>query len=177
MAYMKNSKRRFRQILASFMAFFLFTKAILEGRPIDIFNKGQMVRDFTYVDDIVESVVRVIDRAPEGVAATTDTAVKSASTLLDTPAASTAPFRLYNIGNSQPVKLERFIDAIEHSVGRPAVRQYRPMRAGDVVATQADVSALAAHVDYRPKISVDEGVQRFVEWYREYFQVDASSSS
>lgn len=143
------------------MALFLFTKAILEGKPIDVFNNGNMSRDFTYVDDIVEGVVRVIDSPPAG---NPDWTGQSPD-----PGTSSAPYRVYNIGNSKPVKLLDFIEAIEDALGKMAVKNYLPMQPGDVPATWADVSDLAADFGYQPSTPVEEGIRRFVEWYRGYY--------
>jgi UDP-glucuronate 4-epimerase len=126
------------------MAAFLFTEAILEGKPIKVFNQGDMYRDFTFVDDIVEGVIRVIDRAP----------------LEKTPQAA-----VYNIGNSSPVKLMDFIEAIENALGKKAEKEFLPMQAGDVYKTFADVSDLEEKFNYHPSTPVTEGVKRFVEWY------------
>lgn len=145
------------------MALYLFTKSILEGKPIDVFNNGNMVRDFTYVDDIVEGVLRLVDRP-----ATPDA---SWSGDAPNPATSYAPYRLYNIGNSEPVQLMRYIRAIEAALGKKASMSMLPMQAGDVRATAADVSRLANDTAFRPKTSVEDGVARFVEWYRAYYKV------
>jgi UDP-glucuronate 4-epimerase len=144
------------------MALFLFTKNILEGRPIPVFNHGLHTRDFTFVDDIVEGIVRVSDdvarpnptwdgRKPD-------------------PATSSAPFRIFNIGNSTPIKLTAYIEAVEEAVGKTAVRELLPAQPGDVPDTFADVSELMARVQYQPTTSVRDGVGRFVAWYREYFR-------
>ncbi|GAO03358.1 NAD-dependent epimerase [Anaeromyxobacter sp. PSR-1] len=130
------------------MAPMLFARAILEGRPIQVFNHGQMRRDFTYVDDIVEGVIRVLDRPPA--------------------AGVVPPHRLYNIGNSQPVELLRFIEVMEEALGKKAVRELLPMQPGDVPATFADVSDLERDVGFRPATSIEEGVRRFVAWYRTF---------
>ena len=143
------------------MALFLFTKAILEGKPIDVFNNGNMQRDFTYVDDIVEGVVRVIDSPPAG---KPDWTGQSPD-----PGTSSAPYRVYNIGNSKPVKLLDFIEAIEDALGIRAVKNFLPMQPGDVPATWADVADLAADFGYQPSTPVEEGIRRFVEWYRGYY--------
>jgi len=142
------------------MAYWLFTRAILEGRPIDVFNQGRMRRDFTYIDDIVEGVVRVLDQIA--------VAEPGYDRHHPTPAASDAPYRLYNIGNSQPVELLDFIGAIEDALGRKAVRNLLPMQAGDVEATYADVSALERAVGFRPVTPIEVGVGQFVDWYREW---------
>ena len=140
------------------MALFKFTKGILEGQPIPVYNRGQMVRDFTYVDDIVEGVTRVLDQPPgkgEGV----NEPDRSAS----------APWRIYNIGNSTRVQLMDYIRALEKALGRKATLELLPMQDGDVPATQADVSALESDFGYRPQVGVEEGIKRFVEWYRSYY--------
>jgi UDP-glucuronate 4-epimerase len=145
------------------MALFLFTKAILEGRPIDIFNKGKMVRDFTYIDDIAEGVLRALDRVP--------TPAKKWDPKKPDPASSpAAPYRLYNIGNNNPVKLMDFIAAIEKAVGKPAKKNLLPMQAGDVPATFADVDDLMRDVGFKPATPVEEGVRNFVRWYRDYYK-------
>ena len=145
------------------MALFLFTKAILAGEPIKVFNHGQMVRDFTYVDDIANGVVRVLDR-PASVDDGFDPAAPD-------PARSNAPYRVFNIGNNDPVTLMSFIEAIESALGKPAIKQYLPMQDGDVPATSADVSELEAWTGFRPAMPVPEGIGRFVQWYRSYFNV------
>ena len=145
------------------MALFKFTKNILERKPIPVFNNGNMVRDFTYIDDIVEGVVRAIDRP-----ARPDPTWDSAS---PNPASSKAPYRIYNIGNNKPVQLMRYIEVLEKSLGKKAQIEMLPMQPGDVPATMADVSALEADTGYRPKTTVEEGVPRFVEWYRRYYKV------
>jgi UDP-glucuronate 4-epimerase len=142
------------------MAPWLFTQAITEGRPIRLFNHGKMRRDFTYVDDIVEALVRLIGRPPAG-----DPAWSGAA---PDPASSSAPYRVYNIGNNQPVELEEFVRALEAAIGKPAVRELAPMQPGDVVETYADVADLQAAVDFRPDTPIEEGLRRFVDWYRSY---------
>ncbi len=144
------------------MALFLFTKAILDGQPIKVFNHGQMVRDFTYVDDIAEGVVRTLDRA-----ATADPAYDPAQA---DPARSNVPYRLFNIGNHNPVPLMDFIRAIESALGREALKDYLPLQSGDVPATSADVEELAAWTGFRPGMPVQDGIKRFVAWYRDYFR-------
>ena len=145
------------------MALFKFTKNILEGRPITVFNNGNMVRDFTYVDDIVEGVIRTIDRPAQP-----DPSWNSAA---PDPARSRAPYRIYNIGNNNPVQLMRYIEVLEQTLGKKAKIDMLPMQPGDVPATMADVSALEADIGYRPRTTVEEGVPRFVEWYRRYYRV------
>jgi UDP-glucuronate 4-epimerase len=147
------------------MALFKFTKGILEGTPITVFNGGNMVRDFTYVDDIVEGVVRVLDRP-----AAPDPAWNGET---PDPATSYAPYRIFNIGNNRPVQLMRYIEVLEECIGRKAVIEMLPMQAGDVPATMADVGALEKAVGFRPRTTVEEGVARFVAWYRDYFRVDS----
>ena len=145
------------------MALFLFTKAILEGRPIDVFNHGDMRRDFTYIDDIVEGVVRVIDTPPRGDAAW--------SGQTPDPSRSKAPYKIYNIGNSSPVQLSQFIEAIEQALGRKAQKNMLPMQPGDVPATWADVSDLVEDLSYQPNTQIEEGVSKFVEWYLAFYHV------
>jgi len=140
------------------MALFKFTRGILDGTPIPVFNNGQMVRDFTYIDDIVEGVMRVIDRP----------AAKSESRSQPDRSRS-APWRVYNIGNSHRVQLMDYISALEKALDQKAVLDLMPMQDGDVPATEADVSALGEDFGYRPSIQVDEGIQRFVDWYRAYY--------
>ncbi len=145
------------------MALFLFTKNILAGKPIQLFNNGEHVRDFTYVDDIVEGIVRVSDQI-----AAPDPGWNSDD---PNPATSNAPFRVLNIGNNDPVHLTEYVEAIEEALGKKAIREFLPLQPGDVPNTYADVSALIKAVDYRPKTPVRLGVSRFVEWYRQYFKV------
>jgi UDP-glucuronate 4-epimerase len=145
------------------MALFLFTKAILEDRPIDVFNHGQMVRDFTYIDDIAEGVVRVLDRP-----AAADPAFDPAK---PDPARSNSPYRVFNIGNSDPVRLMDFIDSIEQALGKPALKNFLPLQDGDVPATNADVTELGSWTGFKPGTAVREGVGRFVSWYRSYYGV------
>jgi UDP-glucuronate 4-epimerase len=144
------------------MALFLFTKAILAGKPIDVYNHGRMQRDFTYIDDIVEGVVRALDRP-----AAPDPAWSG-----ETPdhATSSAPYRLYNIGNHQPVELLRFIEILEKALGKTAKKNFLPMQAGDVPATYADVQDLIDDVGFKPDTPLEEGIRRFVEWYRGYYK-------
>jgi len=144
------------------MAYFLFTKAILEGRPIDVFNFGRMKRDFTYIDDIVEGVVRVIDRIPEP--------DPEWSGDKPDPATSYAPYKLFNIGNNNPVELMRFIEVLEDCLGKKAEKNLLPIQAGDVPATYADVDDLIKDVGFKPSTSIEEGIKKFVEWYRSYYK-------
>ncbi|MGI9474139.1 MAG: NAD-dependent epimerase [Rubripirellula sp.] len=144
------------------MALFLFTKAILEGRPIDVFNEGKMRRDFTYIDDIVEGV----DRTSQQIAAP-DPDWDSRE---PNPSTSSAPYRIYNIGNNSPVELSEFIEAIEKSLGMKAEKNLLPMQPGDVPATYADIEALENAVGFRPATPIETGIARFVDWYRSYFK-------
>ena len=145
------------------MALFLFTKAILEDRPIDVYNYGEMLRDFTYVDDIVEGVVRVIDHPPAG---NPDWSGKQPD-----PGSSRAPYKIYNIGNNNPVKLMDFITAIEKALGKEAKKNLLPLQPGDVPATYADVSDLIEDLGYKPATPIQEGIDRFVRWYKEFYHV------
>ncbi len=145
------------------MALFLFTKAMLKDKPIDVFNYGKMRRDFTYIDDIVEGVVRVIDHPPKG---NPDWTGKSPD-----PACSKAPYKVYNIGNSSPVKLMDFIEAIEQALGKQAEKNMMPIQPGDVPATWADVSDLVEDLDYQPNTPIQEGVNRFIDWYKDFYNV------
>ncbi len=144
------------------MALFLFTDAILNGRPIKVFNYGKHRRDFTYIDDITEGVLRTLDHVagPN----------PSWSGLKPDPGSSRAPWRVYNIGNSRPVELMDYIGALEKELGRTAVKEYLPLQPGDVPDTYADVEQLISDVHYKPETSVEEGIRRFVAWYREYYQ-------
>ncbi|MDL1892080.1 NAD-dependent epimerase [Sphingobacteriales bacterium CHB3] len=143
------------------MAMFLFTKAILEGKPIDVYNNGDLQRDFTYIDDIVEGVARVAARIPSADPAWNGDAPN--------PATSKAPYRLYNIGNHNPVHLMHFIELIEKAAGRTAEKRFLPMQPGDVPATFADVDDLVQDVGFAPATPIEKGVKKFVEWYREYY--------
>ena len=144
------------------MALFLFTEAILKDEPIKVFNNGQMLRDFTYIDDIVEGVVRVLDKP-----ATPNDKWQSDQ---PDPGTSPAPYRLYNIGNNNPVALLDFIGAIEQALGKDAIKQLLPMQPGDVAATYANIDDLEADVGYRPSTPTQEGIKQFVAWYRDYYQ-------
>jgi UDP-glucuronate 4-epimerase len=151
------------------MALFLFTKAILEGRPIDVFNHGQMVRDFTYIDDIVEGVIRVSDRiaepAPDFDSSNPD------------PATGNAPYRVFNIGNNQPTPLMDYISALEKALGKTAVKNFLPMQAGDVPATAANTDALNEWVGFKPDTAVTTGIANFVEWYLKHYDVKAQAGT
>ncbi|HSD39892.1 MAG TPA: NAD-dependent epimerase [Rhodocyclaceae bacterium] len=145
------------------MAPWLFTSAILEGRPIKVFNHGKMLRDFTYIDDIAQGVVRTLDRPAEP-----DEAYDGKA---PNPATSRAPYRIFNIGNQDPVPLLAFIAAIETATGKLAEKDFQPMQPGDVPVTSADVSALTAWTDFKPGMPISEGMACFVTWYRDYFRV------
>jgi UDP-glucuronate 4-epimerase len=143
------------------MALFKFTRAILAGEPIDVFNYSHLRRDFTYVDDIVEDIIRVLDRVPQ----------PSPDWRGDAPdsATSAAPYRLYNIGNNQPVELMRYIEVLEQCLGRTAGKNMLPLQPGDVPDTDADVDDLVRDIDYKPETSVEDGVARFVGRYESYY--------
>lgn len=143
------------------MALYLFTKAILAGHPIKVFNNGRMRRDFTYIDDIVEGVVRVLQRTPKPDPHWDDIAPN--------PATSSAPWRIYNIGNNTPVELGFFIDTLEAALGRKAIRELLPMQPGDVEATWADIDDLATDTGFSPSTSLEEGISQFVAWYTSYY--------
>ena len=146
------------------MALFLFTKAALEGKTIDVFNNGDMLRDFTYIDDIVEGVIRVIDNPPKSYPLNPKT-----STL------NPAPYKVYNIGNNNPVKLMDFITAIENKLGCTISKNMMPIQAGDVPATFADVTDLIEDLDYKPETPIQEGINKFVDWYLDFFQKSVKS--
>ncbi|KFC66765.1 putative nucleotide sugar epimerase Capsular polysaccharide biosynthesis protein [Bosea sp. LC85] len=143
------------------MAYFSFTKAILEGQPIDVYAESEMSRDFTYVDDVSEAIVRLVGEPP---APSPNFNVASPD-----PATSAAPYRVYNIGNHTPVRLDRFIAVIEAACGKEAIKRHLPVQPGDVPATYADVSALAARVGFSPSTTIEDGIQRFVDWYRAFY--------
>ncbi len=145
------------------MALFLFTKAILDNQPIDVFNHGNMMRDFTFVDDIVEGVVRVLDRIPQPNLAYDAVAAD--------PATSSAPYRVFNIGNNNPVRLLDFIACVEDALGKKAEKRLLPLQSGDVPATYANTDALNDWVGFVPGTSVQDGIGRFVAWYRDYYKV------
>jgi UDP-glucuronate 4-epimerase len=142
------------------MMMYIFTSAIMAERPIRLFNFGNMRRDFTYVDDVIEAVLRVIERAPAP--------DPSWSGDKANPASSTAPWRLYNIGNNQPVEIMRVVELLENELGRKAVKELVPMQPGDMPTTYADIDDLIRDIGFRPKIPLEEGVRRFVAWYRDY---------
>lgn len=145
------------------MALFKFTKNIIEGKPIDVYNNGEMLRDFTYVDDIVEAISRLVEKPaspnPEWSGDNPD------------PSSSYAPYKIYNIGNNSPVNLMDFIEAIEEKVGKKAIKNFMPLQAGDVPATYADVEDLYRTIDFRPQTSIKDGVGKFVDWYIDYYKV------
>ena len=143
------------------MALFLFTEAILQGKPIKVFNAGKMKRDFTYIDDIVEGVFRVMQRPAEGNPSWNGDAPD--------PGTARAPYRIYNIGNNRPTELSDFIMAIENALGMEARRELLPMQPGDVSETFADIDDLSADFGFRPATSLKTGIERFIAWYREYY--------
>jgi UDP-glucuronate 4-epimerase len=145
------------------MALFLFTKAIAEGKPIQVFNHGKMQRDFTYIDDIIEGVVRVMARLPEA-----NPAWRGDS---PDPGTSYAPYKLYNIGNHNPVQLLEFIKEIENALGREAQKEFLDIQPGDVPATYADVDDLIADVGFKPETSITTGIRRFIDWYQDYYAI------
>ena len=148
------------------MALFLFTKAILEGKPIKVFNHGNMKGDFTYIDDIVEGVARVMEKIPAG---NPDWKGEAPD-----PGTSPAPYRLFNIGNNSPVKLMAFVDAIEQALGKTAEKELLPMQPGDVAATYADVEYLAETVGFKPATPLSQGIERFISWYLDYYTADTT---
>jgi len=145
------------------MAYFSFTKDIIEGNTIKVYNHGQMERDFTYIDDIVEAIIKLIDMPPVG--------NKDWDESKDSISESFAPYKIYNIGNNNPVSLMRFINAIEKAVGKEAKKIYMDMQPGDVLRTYADVSDLEKDIGFKPKTTIEEGIQKFVDWYKEYYQI------
>ena len=145
------------------MALFLFTKAILAGEPINVYNNGEMKRDFTYIDDIVSGVLSLLESPPG--------AIDHWNGQLTDPSSSKAPFKLYNIGNNNPVNLMDFINEIENQLGKKAEINYRPLQPGDVVASHADVSGLVGDFDYKPSTTVDVGIRNFIEWYKGYYNI------
>ena len=146
------------------MALFIFTKAIIEGRAIDVFNYGEMQRDFTYIDDIVEGVVRVIDNPP--------VENKDWNSKNPDPSTSRAPYKVYNIGNNAPVRLMSFIEAIEKKLGKVAEKNMLPLQAGDVPATYADVTDLVNDLGYKPDTPIEKGVESFINWYLDYYKIN-----
>ena len=144
------------------MAYFKFVKAIQEGKPIDVYNFGKMKRDFTYIDDVIEGVFRVMSKPPQG--------NSDASTNCSETSTSNAPYKLYNIGNNSPVELMTFIEVIEKAVGKTAQKNLLPMQPGDVPCTYADVDALIKDVGFKPGTTIDEGIYHFVDWYQDYYK-------
>lgn len=145
------------------MAYFLFTRAIVDGQPIKVFNQGRMMRDFTYIDDIVEGVFRLLGRPPQP-----DPAWDREHPV---PDSSYAPYKIYNIGNNQPLELETFIASIESALGKTAIREYHEMQPGDVPMTYADISALERDIGFKPATDLDTGIRRFVEWFKGHYQI------
>jgi len=145
------------------MALHLFTSAICEGRPINVFNHGKMRRDFTYIDDIIEGVVRIVQRIPEP-----NPGWDGAH---PDPSTSPAPYRIYNIGNNNTVELERFIAVLEAALGKKALRNYMDIQPGDVPATYANVDDLIRDVGFKPSTTIEDGIEKFISWYREYYRV------
>ncbi len=145
------------------MALFLFTKAVLEGKPIDVFNFGRMKRDFTYVDDIVEGIIQLIPKAPAG--------NKQWDPRHPDPASSFAPYKIFNIGNNKPVELLHFIEVLEEKLGKKAVKNFLPLQDGDVEETYADIADLEQETGFRPQTSIEAGIENFVNWYREYYKI------
>jgi len=145
------------------MALFIFTRAILEGMPIEVYNYGKMQRDFTYIDDIIEGVVRIMDKIPEPNPQWNGRQPDSAT--------SYAPYRLYNIGNNHPVELLYFIEVLEDCLGKKAIKNLMPIQPGDVPATFADVEDLTKDVGFKPATSIEKGIKHFVEWYKDYYKV------
>lgn len=145
------------------MAYFSFTENILSGKPIKVFNYGKMERDFTYIDDIAEGVVRLVDKIP--------IANKDWNETKDDLSTSFAPYKIYNIGNNNPVPLMRFINALEDALGKKAEKMYMDMQPGDVLRTYADVSDLERDINFKPKTSIEDGLKKFVDWYREYYRI------
>lgn len=145
------------------MALYLFTKAIVEGKPIDVYNNGKMSRDFTFVDDIVESIARLIPKTPSP--------NTNWSGMKPDPASSFAPYKIYNIGNNKPVDLLLFIEIIEQKLGKKAIKNFLPLQDGDVMETYADVNDLFNEIDFKPATPIEDGVSKFVDWYKEYYQI------
>ena len=150
------------------MAYFLFTEAILQNKPIKVFNEGKMSRDFTYVDDIVQGIVKVMNKPPKQ--------DEHWDAKTPTSAASSAPYRVYNLGNRSPVQLLDFIETIEKALGKTAEKDFQPLQAGDMLATYADVDKLVQDIDYQPNTSLEKGISNFVEWYLKYYKVDEKNN-
>ncbi len=147
------------------MAYYSFTKNIVEGKPIKVFNNGEMMRDFTYIDDIVDGIVRLLDKPPQ--------ADESWDRENPDPSSSYAPYKVYNIGNNQPVKLMDFIQTLEKHLGIEAKKEFLPMQPGDVQATYAEIDDLQNATGFKPSTTIDEGLKKFVDWYKEYYKVDS----
>jgi UDP-glucuronate 4-epimerase len=145
------------------MAYYIFTRAILEDEPINIFNQGNSFRDFTYIDDVVNAITKVINKPPS--------ANKNWDSNNPDPASSYAPYRIYNVGNSNPIELNSFIDQLENVLGKTAVKNYLPPQPGDVLATSADISSLCRDFDCKPKVALKEGLKHFARWYSQYYQI------
>lgn len=145
------------------MALFLFTKAILNGESIDVFNKGRMKRDFTYVDDIIEGVFRIVTHIPQG--------NKSWDPYHPDPASSNAPYHIFNIGNNNPVELNYYIEVLENCLGKKAIKNLLPLQPGDVVETYANVDHLQEEIGFKPDTKIEDGIQSFVDWYRDYYKI------
>lgn len=148
------------------MALYTFTKSIIEEKPIELFNNGDMIRDFTYIDDITESIKRLLDKVPQR---------SVDSNFLNNPASSTAPYQIFNIGNNAPVNLRLFLTILEEAIGKPAIINFREIQPGDVYATQADVDSLISLIEYAPSTPIKTGVQNFVKWYKNYYQITDNS--
>lgn len=145
------------------MALFLFTKAIIEGKPIDVYNNGKMKRDFTYVDDIVAGIIKLLVKVPKG--------SENWDGNNPDPATSFAPYRVFNIGNNKPVELLKFIEVLEEKIGKKAIKNFMPIQPGDVPETFADIDALEKEIGFRPSTSIEDGIGKFVDWYRDYYKV------
>jgi UDP-glucuronate 4-epimerase len=145
------------------MALFLFTKAILAGEPIDIYNNGEMKRDFTYIDDIINGLLSLLDSPPQ--------AFDHWNGQIADPSLSKAPFKLYNIGNNSPVNLMDFVHAIEKQLEKKAIINYKPLQPGDVVASHADLNGLEEDFGYKPSTTIEKGIRDFVDWYKEYYNI------
>lgn len=146
------------------MAYFSFTKNILSGKPIKVFNHGQMERDFTYVEDITEGIYKLLDKIPQPNEKWDETK--------DGISSSSAPYKIYNIGNNQPIKLEKFINVLEEKIGKKAEKIYMEMQPGDVIRTYADVSDLEKEINFKPSTTIEEGLEKFAEWYFEYYKIN-----
>ncbi|WP_042348362.1 NAD-dependent epimerase [Bacillus massiliigorillae] len=149
------------------MAYFMFTKNIMEGKAISVFNKGLMKRDFTYIDDIVEGIYHLLNHMPQK--------NEDWDSLMPHPSSSHAPYKVYNLGNNKPVELIRFIETIEQLIGKKAVIDLQPMQAGDVVETYADIDDLQATIDFQPKVTIEQGLKTFIDWYQSYYGINVQS--